>query len=135
MIGNLVEYFEQAESMRKTQSKEYTKLAKTLEVPFKTPEFASDGIATIWQGLRDKATQLATFHQEQAGLIKAGTITELTRLREDIKKHLKDLDKEGVQGSKKVGKRMDKFVKHPPYPPPLAPDFACGYSFFWLYGR
>ena len=104
--------------MRKIQSKEYTKLAKTLEVPFKTPEFANDGIATIWQGLRDKATQLATFHQEQAGLVKAGTITELTRLREDIKKHLKDLDKEGVQGSKKVGKKMDKFVTPPPLPFP-----------------
>jgi uncharacterized protein YdeI (YjbR/CyaY-like superfamily) len=64
--------------------------------------------------LRDKATQLATFNQEQAGLVKAGTITELTRLREDIKKHLKDLDKEGVQGSKKVGKKMDKFVIPPP---------------------
>jgi hypothetical protein len=95
--------------MRKVQAKEYTKLAKTLEVPFKTPEFATDGIATIWQGMRDKATQMAQFYTEQASILKAGTITDLVRLREDIKKHLKDLDT-GIQGSKKVGKRMDKFV-------------------------
>ena len=121
--------------MRKTQSKEFTKVAKTLEVPFKTPEFANDGIATIWQGMKDKALQMATFHQEQASVLKAGTITELTRLREDIKKHLKDIDKEGVQGSKKVGKRMDKFVNSPlslsPHKHP-----ALGFRFsFALIGR
>ena len=92
------------------QCKEFTKLSKTLEVPFKTPEFAPDGIATIWQAMRDKASQLATFHNEEANMIKAGTIADLTRLRADLKKHLSDLEKEGVQGSKKVGKRMDKFV-------------------------
>ena len=96
--------------MEKTQSKEYAKLSKTLEVPFKTAEFAPDGIAMIWQGMRDKALQLSTFHNEEAGVIKAGIIADLTRLRGDIKKHLSDLDKEGVQGSKKVGKKMDKFV-------------------------
>jgi hypothetical protein len=101
--------------MQKTQSKEFLKLSKTLEVPFKTPEFAPDGIATIWQGMRDKAVQMSNFHNEEAGLIKTGVIAELTRLRGDIKKHLADLDKEGVQESKKVGKKMDKFVQLPAY--------------------
>lgn len=67
----------------------------------------------IWQGMRDKALQLSSFHNEEAGQIKAGILSDLTRLRGDIKKHLTDLDKEGVQGSKKVGKRMDKFVRIP----------------------
>jgi hypothetical protein len=98
--------------MQKTQSKEFLKLSKTLEVPFKNPEFAPDGIATIWTGLRDKAVQMSNFHNEEAGVLKAGVISDLTRLRGDIKKHLSDLDKEGVQGSKKVGKKMDKFVRH-----------------------
>lgn len=110
VIGNLIEYFEQLESIQKNQYKEFTKLSKTLEVPFKTPEFTPDGIATIWQAMRDKATLLANFHNEEANLIKAGPIADLTRLRADLKKHLNDLEKEGVQGSKKVGKRMDKFV-------------------------
>lgn len=110
VIGNLIEYFEQIESMHKTQSKEYAKLSKTLQVPFKTAEFAVDGVTTIWQAMRDKAVQMSTFYQEEADILKAGIIAELTRLRADIKKHLGDLDKEGVQGSKKVGKRMDKFV-------------------------
>ena len=113
VIGNLIEYFEQLESIQKTQCKEFTKLSKTLEVPFKTPEFAPDGIAMIWQGMRDKASQLANFHNEEANLIKAGPIADLTRLRGDLKKHLSDIEKEGVQGSKKVGKRMDKFVSLP----------------------
>jgi len=113
VIGNLIEYFEQLESIQKTQCKEFTKLSKTLEVPFKTPEFAPDGIAMIWQGMRDKASQLANFHNEEANLIKAGPIPDLTRLRGDLKKHLSDIEKEGVQGSKKVGKRMDKFVSLP----------------------
>ena len=91
--------------MEKTQSKEYQKLSKTLEVPFKTPEFAQDGISLIWQGMRDKAMQLSQYHNEEAGII-----SDLTRLRGDIKKHLTDLDKEGREGSKKVGKKMDKFV-------------------------
>lgn len=99
--------------MERSQAKEYQKLSKTLEVPFKTPEFATDGIATIWQGMRDKATQMSTFYSEQAGLIKAGVLSDLTRLKGDIKKHLQDLDKEGVQGSKKVGKKLDKFVLAP----------------------
>jgi hypothetical protein len=116
VIGNLLEYFEQVESMNKSQSKEFAKLAGKLEVPFKTPEFANNGICTVWQGMRDKATQMSTFYQEEANILKAGVITELTRLRGDIKKHLSDLDKEGVQGSKKVGKRMDKFVPPPPNP-------------------
>src|SRR5437762_3236384 len=96
--------------MQKTQCKEFTKLSKTLEVPFKTPEFTTDGIASIWQGMRDKATQMANFHNEQANLIKGGTIADLTRIRKDLKQHLGDLEKEGIQGSKKVGKKMDKFV-------------------------
>ena len=85
-------------------------MSKTLEVPFKTPEFAPDGIATIWQAMRDKAVQMATFHNEEANLIKAGAITDLTRLRSEIKTHLTDLDKEVVQTSKKVDKQMEKFV-------------------------
>lgn len=109
VIGNLIEYFEYRESMLKTQSKEYTKLSKTLEVPFKTPEFAQDGIAAIWQGMRDKGMQMSTFYEEEAKALKAGVIADLTRLRGDIKKHLSDLDKEGREGSKKVGKRLDKF--------------------------
>lgn len=64
----------------------------------------------IWQGMRDKALQLSQYHNEEAGIIKAGIIADLTRLRGDIKKHLSDLDKEGREGSKKVGKKMDKFV-------------------------
>ena len=103
--------------MNKSQSKEFAKLAGKLEVPFKTPEFANDGICIVWQGMRDKATQMSTFYQEEANILKAGVIAELTRLRGDIKKHLTDLDKEGVQGSKKVGKRMDKFVT-PLHPSP-----------------
>jgi len=69
----------------------------------------------IWQGMRDKAVQLSQYHNEEAGVIKAGIIADLTRLRGDIKKHLNDLDKEGREGSKKVGKKMDKFVS------PLSP--------------
>src|SRR5271170_3596844 len=91
VIGNLIEYFEQVESMHKTQSKEFTKLSKTLEVPFKTPEFAPDGIATIWQSMRDKTVQMSNFHNEEASLMKAGIIADLTRIRGDIKKHLSDL--------------------------------------------
>jgi len=102
--------------MQKTQSKEFTKLSKTLDVPFKTPDFAPDGIATIWQGMRDKAVQMSNFHHEQGNLIKSGIVADLTRLRNDIKKHLNDLNKEGVKGSKKVEKQMDKFVRQPPYP-------------------
>ena len=110
VIGNLIEYFEQLESYQKTKSKECQKLSRALEVPFKTPEFATDGIATIWQAMRDKAIQMSNFHIEEANLIKAGPIAELTRLRGDLKNHLYDLDKEGLQGSKRVGKWMDKFV-------------------------
>jgi hypothetical protein len=87
-----------------------------LEVPFKSGEFAVDGIATIWQGMRDKMTQLSNFYTEEGNIIKAGVIADLTRVKGDIKKHLSDLDKEGIQGSKKLGKRMDKFVS-PPFPP------------------
>ena len=96
--------------MEKSQAKEYQKLSKTLEVPFKTPEFATDGIATIWQAMRDKAIQMSTFYNEQAGILKAGVITDLNRMKADIKKDLQSLDKEGIQGSKKVGKKMEKFV-------------------------
>jgi hypothetical protein len=113
IIGNLVEYFEQLESFHKQKSKEYTKLAKTPEVPFKSPEFAPDGIALIYQAIRDKNLQLANYHTEEATLLKAGTIADLTRLRADLKKHLGDLEKEGVKGSKKVEKKMDKFVTPP----------------------
>lgn len=97
--------------MQKTQSKEFAKLSKSLEVPFKIPDFAPDGISTIWQGMRDKATQMSTFHSEQANLMKAGVLNDLQRLREDIKALLKELDKEGLQGSKKVDKYVDKFVQ------------------------
>ena len=96
--------------MQKTQVKEFTKLSKTLEVPFKNAEFAPDGLPVIWQAMRDKTAQMATFYTEEASLTKAGPITNLNRLKGDIKKHLQDLDKEGVQGSKKLNKRMDKFV-------------------------
>jgi len=108
-IGNLIEYFEQIESMNKTSSKEFLKLSKTLEVPFKTNDFAVDGISSVWLAMRDKAVQMSTFHQEEANIMKAGIISELTRLRADIKKHLSDLDKGGVQGSKALEKRMSKF--------------------------
>ena len=97
--------------MQRIKAKEFTKLSKIPEIPFKEGEFAPDGISTIWIGLRDKATQTAEFHSEQANLIKTGAIADLTRLRTDIKKHLADLHKEGIKGSKKVEKRMDKFVR------------------------
>src|SRR5271170_8432367 len=110
VLSNLIEYFEQLESYQNAKAKECQKLSKSLEVPFKTPEFATDGIATIWQAMKDKANQMSNFHTEEANLIKAGPIADLARLRGELKGHLKDLDKEGVQGSKKVGKWMDKFV-------------------------
>ena len=47
VLSNLIEYFEQLESYQNAKSKECQKISKTLEVPFKTPEFATDGIATI----------------------------------------------------------------------------------------
>jgi hypothetical protein len=96
--------------MQKAQAKEFTKLSKTLEVPFKNAELAPDGLTVIWQAMRDKTAQMATFYTEESSLTKAGPITNLIRLKGDIKKHLQDLDKEGVQGSKKLNKRMDKFV-------------------------
>ena len=117
VLGNLLEYFEQLESFHKQKAKEYAKLSKTPEVPFKNPEFAPDGIALIWQAIRDKNLQLSNFHTEEAQILKAGTITDLGRLRSDLKKHLSDLEKEGVKGSRKVEKKMDKFVLTPPPPP------------------
>jgi len=95
--------------MLKTQSKEFTKLSKTLEVPFKTSDFAPDGVGIIWQGLGDKANQMSAFHGEQANIMKDGVLRDLNQLREDIKDHLKEV-KEGQNGSKKVGKDIDKFV-------------------------
>lgn len=106
----MTEYFERLESFQNTKSKECQKLSKSLEVPFKTPEFATDGIAKIWQGMKDKAMQMSNFHTEEANLIKAGPIADLRRLRGDLKSHLSDLDKEGLRGSKKVGEWMEKFV-------------------------
>ena len=117
VLGNLLEYFEQLESFHKQKAKEYAKLSKTPEVPFKTPDFAPDGIALIWQAIRDKNLQLSNFHTEEAQILKAGTIAELGRLRSDLKKHLSDLEKEGVKGSRKVEKKMDKFVRDPATPP------------------
>ena len=100
--------------MQKAHSKEFSKLSRTLEVPFKVPftssDLAPDGIATIWRGMRDKAVQMSTFHHEEANLINVGIVTDLSRLRDDIKNHLKDIDK-GLQGSKKVEKNMDQFVR------------------------
>jgi len=112
VLSNLIEYFEQVVSFQNTKSKECQKLSKTLEVPFKTPEFATDGISTIWQAMKDKAMQMSNFHTEQANFIKAGPIADLTRLRGEIKSHLSELDQEGSRGRKKVGKWMDKFVFH-----------------------
>jgi hypothetical protein len=115
VIGNLIKYFEQHESMQKAQSKEFSKLSRMLEVPFKvpftSPDFAPDGIALIWQGMRDKAVQMSTFHNEEANLINVAIVTDLSRLSDDIKNHLKDIDNNGLQGSKKVGKNMDQFVR------------------------
>src|SRR5271170_5187964 len=102
--------------MQKSKSKDFVKLAKIPEVPFKNQEFAGDGIATVWQAMRDKATQMSNFHAEEAKLLETGPIAELTRLKGDLKKHLQDLDKEGLQGSKKVGKKLDKFVNPPEFP-------------------
>lgn len=82
----------------------------------------------IWQGMRDKAVQLSQYHNEEAGVIKAGIIADLTRLRGDVKKHLNDLDKEGREGSKKVGKKMDKFVR-PSSPYPVVFGECC--PVFW----
>src|SRR5271170_5871149 len=110
VLSNLIEYFEQLESYQNAKAKECQKISKTLEVPFKTPEFATDGISTIWQAMKDKAMQMSNFHTEEANLIKAGLIADLTRLRGDLKTHLNDLNKEGLRGSKKVEKWMDKFV-------------------------
>jgi hypothetical protein len=109
VVDNLIEYFQYSESMQASQSKEFTKLSKTLEVPFKGPDFAPDGIAVIWQGLRDKSNQMSSFYGEQASSMKNGVLRDLHRLRDDIKEHLKEL-KEGQHGSKKVGKDIDKFV-------------------------
>jgi hypothetical protein len=110
VIDNLIEYFEELESSLRAQAKEYGKLSKIPEVPFKIGEFAPDGIVLIWQALRDKNVQQAQFYTEEANIIKAGALVDLNRLKVDIKKHLSDLNKEGVQGSKKVDKRMGKFV-------------------------
>jgi len=111
VVANLLEYFEQLESFHKQKAKEYAKLSKTPEVPFKSPEFAQDGISLIWRAIRDKNSQLANFHTEEAQFLKAGTIADLGRLRSDLKKHLSDLEKEGTKGSRKVEKKMDKFVR------------------------
>jgi hypothetical protein len=110
VLANLITYFEQRESMQRDQAKEQIKLSKTLDVPFKNAEMSPDGISLLWQGMRDKAIEAANFHIDQANIIKAGIIQDLTRLRADLKKHLADLEKEGVKGSRKVEKRMDKFV-------------------------
>ena len=96
--------------VQKTLAKEYGKLSKSLEVPFKSGEFAADGLAAIWQGMRNKNSELAQLYTEESHLIKTGVLANLNRLKGDIKKHLHDLNKEGIQGSKKVDKRMGKFV-------------------------
>jgi BAR-like domain len=126
VIHNLIEYFEEVESMQKTNSKAFLKLSKTLEVPFTKPDFAPDGVALIWQGILDKAVQMSTFHADEAAMVKSGVLRDLQRLRDDVKDHLKDLDKEGKKESRKVERSMDKSV----FPPsPILPHLAAPFSF------
>ena len=86
VVDNLSSYFDQVKSHQKTLSKEWTKLGKTLDVPFKDANmFDEQGLSKIWATLLAEANNMSTFHANLAQEYETNFTKQLEGLKEEVK--------------------------------------------------
>ena len=94
-------------------SKDYSKLAKTINLPFKDRGvFEQSGVQDIFAGLQQNATKLSNDHQTYAKSTDSTLIKSAKHLSSEIKDFVKRLDKDGVKGGKTVSKTHTDTQKH-----------------------
>ena len=105
LVDDLESYFKQLEKTHEGTSKDYTKLAKTLSLPFKDRGvFEQSGVQDIFAALQSNATKLSNDHQTYAKSTDSTLVKSAKHLQSEIKDFIKRLEKDGVKGGKTVSK-------------------------------
>jgi gas vesicle protein len=94
-------------------AKDYNKLAKTIDLPFKDRGvFEQSGIQDIFAGLQQNASKLSSDYTTHAKSVDNTLVKSAKTLSSEIKDFIKRLEKDGVKGGKTVTKNQTETQKH-----------------------
>lgn len=114
LISDLESYFTHLEKAHENAAKEYAKVAKAIDTPFKKEQqtFDQGGIRDIFSALSGHATKLSNDQHTYSSQTESTLVKGCKKLDSDIKDFVKRLDKDGVKGGKTVSKLTTDTEKH-----------------------
>ncbi|CCG81206.1 Uncharacterized PH domain-containing protein C637.13c [Taphrina deformans PYCC 5710] len=113
LVENLESYFKHLEKTHEGTAKDYNKLAKTIDLPFKDRGvFEQSGIQDIFAGLQQNAVKLSSDYTTHARSVDSTLVKSSKSLSAEIKDFIKRLEKDGVKGGKTVTKNQTETSKH-----------------------
>jgi len=113
LVENLESYFKHLEKTHEGTSKDYAKLAKTIDLPFKDRGvFEQAGIQDVFAGLQGNANKLSSDYATHAKSVDSTLVKATKHLSSEIKDFVKRLEKDGVKGGKTVSKNQTDTQKH-----------------------
>ncbi|BFZ56602.1 hypothetical protein PYCC9005_003649 [Savitreella phatthalungensis] len=114
LVSDLESYFKHVEKIHDSNSKDWARVAKTIDVPFQKDQqtFEGSGVRDIFSQLQGHATKLSNDHQTFGNQVDSTLVKGAKRLDGEIKDFVKRLDKDGVKGSKSVSKLQSDTEKH-----------------------
>lgn len=113
LVDDLESYFKHLEKTHEGTAKDYGKLAKTINLPFKDRGvFEQSGIQDIFAGLQQNATKMQNDYLTHAKSVDNTLVKSSKNLSSEIKDFIKRLEKDGVKGGKTVSKNQADTQKH-----------------------
>ena len=111
-LENLIEFFSQIQRFQKIHSKQYLDLAELAGHRFGLDEnFHQDGIISIWQGLKDKTTELGRFYDGLQESYNNTVINELKTRLQDIQMFKAEINRLRTNEAAAVAKKQKKFLE------------------------
>ena len=114
-VKNMEDYIAATEKMHHDNSKDYSKVLKTVSSPLKEGHHFDQslgGIAGMFDNVRSNTQALENSHSETAKTLKGTVLPIFDRLEKEIKNKTKELTKGAGKGAKSVDKARGASQKH-----------------------
>ncbi|GMK60070.1 hypothetical protein CspeluHIS016_0902870 [Cutaneotrichosporon spelunceum] len=113
IVKMLIAYFEGVADIEGNTSKELTKLAAVIQVPFRPGNqfLGEGGVQDVFYTIRDKTRVIADSHASIARTIDSSIVQHLQKLRTEIKAHIKNVQNDTGKLAASVAKERELSTK------------------------
>ncbi|BEI86997.1 hypothetical protein CcaverHIS002_0703430 [Cutaneotrichosporon cavernicola] len=113
IVKMLIAYFEGVADIEGNTSKELTKLAAVIQVPFRPGNqfLGEGGVQDVFYTIRDKTRVIADSHASLARTIDSSIVQHLQKLRTEIKAHIKNVQNDTGKLAASVAREREMSTK------------------------